>query len=239
VTVVVIVVPPLSTAARRYEYDETIQFCLAAFAVPVLLIVGRPWGHLAGQERGGRLWTALDRLGQARLRHPELIRSLCFLAVQLTLLILWRTPAWMDALARHWWLVWVEVGSLAVAGTGLWLELVACPPLVPRLPRPWRAVVATLCMWAVWILAYVVGFSHVSWYRAYDHAGAGLSASADQEIATGLLWLAAICSFAPVIFTDVMAWLKNTEDPDAELRRLVKAERRSGRYGWGPPNPTK
>jgi cytochrome c oxidase assembly factor CtaG len=228
VAVVVIFVPPLSTSARRYEYDETIQFCLAAFAVPALLVVGRPWGHFGARGRRGRLWRALDGLGQARLRHPELGRALGFLCVDVALVVLWRTPAWMDALARHPGLVALEVASLAVAGLGLWLELLACPPLVPRLPRPWRAVLAALSMWAAWVMAYVVGFSRVSWYPAFHHAGAALSASADQEIATGLLWIAAVGTFAPVVFVDVMAWLKNSEDPDAELRRLVQAERRSG-----------
>jgi cytochrome c oxidase assembly factor CtaG len=228
VALLLVFVPPIVTSAGHDEYAETVQFSLAAFFVPALLVVGGPWSRSRKTPRArGWLPAALQRLGQSRLRHPELRRTLVFLGIDMALVILWRTPGWMDALARHRWLVVPEAASLVVAGVGLWLELVASLPLTPRLPRPWRAVVAAIAMWATWVLAYVVGFSHVSWYPAYHHAG-GLSASADQQISTGIMWLAAICVFTPVIFGDLMAWLKNTEDPDAELRRLVQAERRSG-----------
>ncbi|MGH8981874.1 MAG: cytochrome c oxidase assembly protein [Acidimicrobiales bacterium] len=238
--VLAIFLPPLWGAARHYVFAETIQFSLAAFVIPALVVVGRPvqwWGRRRGStgSRGG-LWGALERLGQSRLRHPELVRALAFLVVYLTLVVLWRTPDWVNAVGRHEWLVLPEMGSLVVAGVGAWVEIVVFPPLVPRLARPWRGLIAALAMWVTWIAAYVVGFSHVSWYHAYHHGAGGLSASGDQQIAAAIVWVVAAATFLPAVFSEMMAWLRSAEDPDAELRQLVRAERRSGwRHPWEPP----
>ncbi len=229
VAVALAFLPPIWSAAHRYEFAESVQFGLFAFGVPALVVVGRPWGRLGGEGGRGRLWRRLSALESERRRHPGLWRSTLFAAADVALVVLWRTPWGMDALARHRWLVGPEAVSLVVAGIGLWLELVASAPLSPRLTRPWRGVLAVGTMWAVWTVAYVVGFAHVPWYRAFHHAGGLLGASMDEEIATGVVWLAAACAFIPVIFSEIMNWLKSEEDPDAELRRLVRAARRSGR----------
>ena len=97
--------------------------------------------------------------------------------------------------------------------------------------RPWRAVLAAVAMWPLWILSYMVGFSQSNWYPVVDHATKGLSSLGQQELAIGILWFAAGCAFVPVVFVDVISWLKEGEDPDAELRRLIRSERRSGRIG--------
>jgi len=228
VALLFVFVPPVWTFSHRYEYVETIQFVLAAFAVPALVVLGWPFRWLGGRSRGQRLVGALERLASSRRRHPWAIRSLTFAALEVGVVIAWRTPALMNALERHSWLLVVEVGSLVVAGVLLWTELVRCPPLLPRLPSPWRAVIGAGTMWGVWVMAYLVGFSHVSWYVAFHHAAGGLRATTDQELSTAVLWFAAACSFVPLVFQDLLAWLKNGEDPDAELRAIVRRERRLG-----------
>lgn len=227
VAVVLVFVPPVWGAAHHYVFAEAAQFCLAAFAVPGLFVVGHPWTR-AG--RTSRLWSIADRLGRARQRHPSLARSLAFVAVQVAAVVAWRTPAAVDALSRHGWLVAVEVVSLAIAGVGLWLELVVSPPLSPRLERPWRAALAAACMWAMWIVAYMLAFAHGSWYSTLRHADAPLGFAADQQIAAGVLFFGGLLAFMPVVFADVLAWMRSEGDPDAELRRLVRAERRAGRW---------
>jgi cytochrome c oxidase assembly factor CtaG len=120
--------------------------------------------------------------------------------------------------------------TLLVAGIGIWLELVESPPLVPRLSRPNRVALAAVCMWTIWILAYLVGLSHVAWYHAYlHHPGQGLSLSADQQLTTGTMWLVSGCAFIPVIFWNLVRWLQSEEDPDEEMHALVRLERTRGR----------
>ena len=84
------------------------------------------------------------------------------------------------------------------------------------------------------ILAYILGLSHVAWFRAYGHAaGTGLPAAADQQIAVGTMWAVAAVCFLPVIFVSAMAWLADSEDPDDELRGVVRVARMTGVKGWG------
>jgi hypothetical protein len=83
-------------------------------------------------------------------------------------------------------------------------------------------------MWVFWILAYVTGFSSGGFYGSFHHAVGGLSASADEQIGAVVLWFVAAAAFVPVIFWTALAWMQSDEDPDAELVRLARAERRRG-----------
>lgn len=228
VALVLAVVPPISTVARHYEFVETVQFDLVAFALPVLLVLGWP---LRGLGHGSGMLARLVRLADGRRRHPAVIRSLGFAFAFVGVVVAWRTPGLMDALQRHPWLLPIEIVSVFVTGVPLWAELVRCPPLEPRTVPPSRAIVSAFSMWGVWVLAYLVGFSEVSWYVAFHHVAGGLGATADQELSTAALWLGAGSVFVPRIFADLLAWLRNGEDPDSELRALVRRERR-----WGPPD---
>jgi cytochrome c oxidase assembly factor CtaG len=227
-------VPPLATSARRYEFAEALQFALLAIVVPALLVLGMPW-RLVGlaaprspEDEG--IMTApassllpIDRLALGRRHHPEAMRSVAFVALFLAGAVGWRIPPTVDALARHPWLAGVEAATLLAVGAGLWLELVESPPLVPRLSRPHRVALAAVCMWTIWVLAYLVGLSHVSWYQAYGHhPGVGLSLSADQQLTTGTMWFISGCAFIPVVFWNLIRWLQSEEDPDEELHRLVR-----------------
>jgi cytochrome c oxidase assembly factor CtaG len=222
--------PPIFTDAHGYEFVETVQFDLFGLALPALLVLGWPLRVVPG-EVGHRLREWALRLNEARRRHPSTWRAIGFASIDVAALVCWRTPPLMDALERQRWLLAPEIVSLVVAGLPLWIEMVPCPPLEPRAPHPWRGVVGALTMWSVWVLAYVIGFSDVSWYVAYHHVAHGIGASADQELSTGALFFGAAAAFLPVIFTDLLAWLRNGEDPDAELRAIVRKER-----WWGKPD---
>jgi len=236
-------VPPLSTVARRVEVLEALQFALLAIAVPSLVVLGAPWRLLGlATPPGGAADTegvevlerpkVADRAAAARRRHPAVTRSAAYLLLQMAVVVVWRIPATVDALARHWWLALIEAISLVTAGIGLWLEMVESPPFSPRLARSNRIAIAALSMWTVWITAYLVGLSHVSVYRSYPHVvGRDLSVSADQALATGVLWLTSLCAFVPVIFANLVLWLRSDEDPDDALYRLVRDRRR----GEGDP----
>ena len=46
-------------------------------------------------------------------------------------------------------------------------------------------------MWMFWILAYIMGLSNHTFYPNFHHATGGLSAAADQQIASALFWFVA------------------------------------------------
>ncbi|MGD0394749.1 MAG: cytochrome c oxidase assembly protein [Acidimicrobiales bacterium] len=245
-------VPPLAWWARHYEFVEALQFAFFAVVIPALAVIGSPWVRVglasprppALDDDGYPLPPSeaarpVDRLAQGRRRHPEALRTACFASLYLAGAIVWRTPVTVNALRGHPWLVAVEAGTLIAVGVGLWLELAESPPLMPRLTRPGRVALAAISMWTIWILAYLVGLSHASWYQAYPHhAGTGFSLSADQQLTTGMLWFVSACAFVPVVYWNLIRWLQSEEDPDEELHHLMRQERIRGRtLGPGQPTP--
>lgn len=244
------VAPPLSSQARHIEALEALQFAILALGVPALVVLAAPWrifglGLRPGPnaEAGGKALLerppTVDRVATARRRHHESARSVVYLIVDTAAVGAWRIPASVDALARHGWLSVVEAVTLVGPGIGLWLELVESPPFTPRLTRPKRMAVAAVAMWTIWVTAYLVGLSHASVYPAYSHLpGGDLSVSADQAIATGVLWFTSLCAFVPVIFSNLMIWLRSDEDPDEALHRLVRHERRMSTSAPADRGPT-
>lgn len=240
--------PPVGLEARRYVLVESLQFALFATAVPALLVLGAPWRLVAwpGRKLSAAFGLRADRSGPAwQPGRRGFGRALAVLLAFMATVVAWRLPVAVNALARTPGLAVAELATLAVAGSALWLELVESPPLLPRLSRPQRAAFAAISMWTVWVLAYLLGFSQTAWYSAYAHtAGRGLSVVADQEFATGILWAVPALCFVPVVYVAMMSWLKDSQDPDEELRVLI-ADQQGGRpparwprppRGWNAPS---
>jgi cytochrome c oxidase assembly factor CtaG len=223
------IIPPLSTAGRRFDYGEALQFSLLAIVIPVLVAIGAPW-RLLGLSRTVEQHPPrlADRVADGRLRHRELSRSVVFLVLDLAAVVAWHAPRAVADVSGSAWLVPLEGVTLLAFGLGLWLELVNSPPLVPRSGYLRRAVLAAFTMWTFWILAYVLGLSNHAFYPNFTHVPGDLSAAADQQVASAVLWFVAAASFVPVIFWNAMMWLRTDEDPDAELLALERAERRRG-----------
>ena len=145
------------------------------------------------------------------------------------LTIFWRVAPVVDFLVGHPWLVVVESVSLVALGVVLFADLVESPPLTPGASRPYRIGIAAGVMWTAWVVAYLNGMSHNSWYHAFHHvAGRGVSLSADQQLSAGFIWLLSGAVFVPIIFWNLVYWLQSGEDPNEELGRLVRDERARG-----------
>jgi cytochrome c oxidase assembly factor CtaG len=242
VLLVLSLVPPFATYARRFEFVEAIQFCLLAITVPVFVACGAPWRRLGlaaakapsidadGDVIAPTGLRPIDRLSLGRRRHADPWRAVVVGGIYLVAVVLWRVPGTVDALPRHPWLVLVEAATLVPLGVVMWLELVESPPLTPRLARPHRVGMAAVTMWVIWVLAYLVGLAHGAWYHGFDHTVAtGISVSADQQLTTAVMWAMSGVAFVPVVFWNLIYWLQSEEDPDDELYRLVRQERTRGR----------
>jgi cytochrome c oxidase assembly factor CtaG len=226
VLVVACLVPPLSVLARRYLFVESIQFCVFAMATPALVVLGAPWSLV-------RFPPGLDRLARqmaaARRRRASFVAAFGYLAAWAAVCLCWRLPPVLDGLARHPVLIAPEAVTLVAAGTGLWLELVPSPPLVPRLRPLQRVLIAVLAMWFTWAVAYVLGFAGHAVVDAYDGAGSHLATVADQEITVFLVWAVAAVCFIPVVVVMGLTWLK--EGADAAVEPAGGTARASVR-GW-------
>jgi len=229
-----VLLPPLGEVAGRYAYAEALQFVVLAAAGPALLVLGAPWRALAGRRRDD---TGLaDRFARSRSHRAGGLWSWAALGAFMLAVFLWRLPVAVDALARHQVLVLLELATLFPAGCFLWLELVASPPMLPRIGRPLRAMFAAVSMWTIWALAYIMGFSQAGWAAVYvHHGGHALSAAADQQIATGILWAVPAFCYAPVIYTSLITWLGDSSDPDAELEAVSTLAGQGARVSPRPP----
>ncbi len=222
-----VLVPPVGAAAREYVFAQAVQFAVLAVGAPALIVLGAPW------RRAG---TLAGRLAVARSHRPSGTRAWLVLAAFVGVALGWRLPVAVNALVRYPPLTVVEAVMLVAAGCALWLELVESPPLLPRIPRLQRAAFAALPMWAIWASAYIMGFSRAAWFTALAHpSGSGLGTVADQEIAAGLLWAIPGLFFVPVVYFSLITWLRDSADPDDELRAVAGA--RGGSEAPGPRPP--
>jgi cytochrome c oxidase assembly factor CtaG len=258
--------PPISSLAGRYVLAETAQFACFAMVAPALLVLGAPWRLLGLARRApaaepgsppgntgvtyedGRNPEAghpgadrpADRLSRIRARNPSFMRSVAFLAVFAAVSVAWRLPAVIGAVARDQDLAVAEMASLLIAGVALWLELAPSPPLRPRGRGLSQAVTAAFAMWLIWIIAYIQGSASRGVFHAYRyHPGGALSAVADQELATAVLWAVAAACFMPVIFTAAHHWLHDGENVEAELERVSGTAALPVVRGWGSPRRRK
>jgi cytochrome c oxidase assembly factor CtaG len=229
--VVVLVVPPIGILARRFVFVESVQFGLLASVIPALVAAAAPLDLVARAGRPSRGLRLAVQLAAARARHRGVLPGAVTLAGFVAVAAFWRLPGSVDALAEHPALVLVEAGSLVAVGTALWLELIPSPPFAPRGPRPVRIAFAAGAMWSLWVLAYILGMSHERWFHAISQGRpAGLSTIADQQLAAGLIWFVAALAFIPAIFVTLFGWLRDSEDADDELHRMITAQRRRDRW---------
>jgi cytochrome c oxidase assembly factor CtaG len=223
--------PPAAAHARQYAYAQALQFLIFAVAGPALLVLGTPW-----RSRPPTWWP---RSG-GRPRGPggrAAIRLVAFIA----LVISWRLPFTVNALARNPGLVAAEMVTLLAAGTAVWLELVSTPTTPGQLSRPARAAMAAAAMWTIWVLAYLTGMSAASWFAAYHHGAPGsLSAAADQQIAVAILWAVPALCFLPFIYVMVIGWLGGTASSARNERPAASSSTPAGwprpPRGWRPPH---
>ncbi len=159
---VLVVVPPLSVSAHRYDWAEALQFMVLALVGPGLVVAGAPWEVLG-------LGPVVEKLAAARQRHHERVRTVAVAVPALACMVAWRTPDAVNALKAEGWLLALEAVSLGTAGAALWLECSSSGALVPRGPRPQRIAVAAVSMWTIWVLAYLLAMSGAGWYRSYLH----------------------------------------------------------------------
>ncbi|HEV2377371.1 MAG TPA: cytochrome c oxidase assembly protein [Streptosporangiaceae bacterium] len=227
VLVVVCLVPPVATLARRYVFAESVQFVVFAMAAPALVVLGAPWRALRVADPLLRYDAWLVRRNAAMIPWSSLV-------VYIAICTAWRTQGLLDALATSPWLVYLEAAIVLLAGGLLWVQLVDSPPLTPHTTKPQRAVIAAVAMWWNWAVAYALGFAIHAEFHAYDHVGRLLGPVADQEVTVGLVWAVAGVCFVPVVFVALFSWLNDDGGPDEELARASHViGARSAVRGWG------
>lgn len=231
VAVSIALLPPFALLARRWIVGEAFQFALLAYVAPALVVLGCspatrerlagwPPLHVSGQRwaepagarpraKSDRLAPAGDRPGRGAF-DPDAARAWLSLVVFLGVVLVWRIPPTIDAIASSWPLVLLQAVMLLGSGILLWSHLLDTDQSVLGTGRPRRMAMAALAMWAIWALSYLVGFSSHPMFPAYHHAaGSGLGVIADQELAVFLLLLIPGFVCVPVVFVNLLRWLRS------------------------------
>jgi hypothetical protein len=211
VSVVVVAVPPLASAARHYAAVQALQFVVFAVIAPALLILG--WPAWFGRR---------DRPRAVRSRRSDqvAIRVATSLLPCLALAITWRLPVVVTTLARDPALTALELVTLVAAGAALWRELTGAATAREPLPRALRSAMAAVAMWTIWVIAYVTGMSA----GGATPAAVGVASSvADRQLAVGVLWAVSALCYVPVVFALAMSGFNDRDNPDAEARQLLSA----------------
>jgi cytochrome c oxidase assembly factor CtaG len=199
----IMALPPIGSYARSDEVAQAFQFVVFAAAAPALLVLGWPTRLIpAGRSapRAGR-WL---RVPPALTDRPA-ARASAALLPSLALVILWRVPVVLAAVARYPALTAVELVTLVAAGCGLWAELAGPRLARDPLPGPLRASMGAVAMWSIWAIGYITGMSTAD----LAHAQAAVP---DHQLAVGIMWAVPAVCYVPVVFATMMAWLGGREE---------------------------
>ncbi len=219
VLLVAAVLPPVVTYTERYAVAQALQFAVFAILTPALLAVGMPPRVAALRDPTGRHTHA--KMSPARVAAARLVT---FIALVVT----WRLPVMLDALARYPAFSVAELVTLVGAGLGMWLAIVG--RTAEPLPRPLRAAMAAVAMWTIWIIAYATGMSVLALMPRSKGVPYLFSAAVDRQLATAVLWAVPAICFAPVVYYKLVTWLgerDKQEDEQPELTGMWPA-------GWVP-----
>lgn len=153
--------------------------------------------------------------------QPTIVAAVTLLPY-LTLIIAWRVPTAVAALAGSEGLTILEMATLVAAGYTLWAALIGGAKAASRLPRPLRAAMAAVAMWTIWVIAYITGMS----VTGLTHAEAG---PGGRELAVGIMWAVPALCYVPVVFVMMMRWLGACDGADTDPVRQPED------LGWPQP----
>jgi putative membrane protein len=216
---------PMDSLSDSLFSMHMVQHVLLIEVAAPLIVLSRPWNRLwrafplairravaGGVARSGRA-APLRRVG-----HWLLVPAVAF-ALMNGVFVFWHLPALYDAALTFPAVHVVEHSTFFFTAVLLWAHLLGDGPFRARLTLPGRAAYAVGAMVVGWGLALVIATAPEPLYGHYaDLSGRpwGLSALADQQIASGVMWVPASVPWIALTLVCIYGWL----DP------------RARRHGW-------
>jgi cytochrome c oxidase assembly factor CtaG len=215
----VVLEPPFDDWADTSFAMHMTQHVFLLTVCPPLLVLGRPWPRMwmpfpararRAAARGLALgsWSAPLRLAARTLTRPAVA-----VAALAAVLAAWHIP-WMYAAAvDHEDVHILEHASFVAVALLFWGPLLDAPPVRSRIDHLRR------CGWFVaaavpgWILAIVLAYASTPLYPVYStlpHRAFGLSASGDQALAAGIMWVPGSLAYLVAAVIAFYRWLEPT-----------------------------
>lgn len=226
--------PPFDSWADTSFGLHMAQHVLLLTVVPPLVVLGRPWPRMwlpfpAGARRSALqglargTWSAPLRLaGRTLTRPPVAVGALA------ATLGVWHVPALYAAAVDSEWIHFLEHACFLAAAMLFWAPLLDAPPVRARIDHLRRAFWFAAGAVPGWILAIVLAYASTPLYSVYvdlPHRAFGLSASADQGLAAGIMWVPGSLAYFICFVVYVYRWL----EPEAPSPRV---ESRPEELSW-------
>jgi putative membrane protein len=205
--ILVALLSPLDDFALQLQWVHMVQHLVLLVVAPPLIVLARPWdtGMAAFGTRLHHVLSAPERLlsTHARRGAASIAAVVAFVAV----LWVWHVPALYNLTLRDEAVHNLEHTAFLAVGLLFWTAALPRSDAVAALGMIGRSVVVLTGLVGSWLLAVYIGYAPTVLY-AYSGSG-GLTATADQQIAAGVMWVPASVPFLIVLIWLGARWFEN------------------------------
>jgi cytochrome c oxidase assembly factor CtaG len=220
--ILVALLSPIDQAALRLQWVHMVQHMLLLVVAAPLIVLARPWRTgLAGLSPRLRRLLAAPGAWAGRSHGRQVTVAAVAVAGFVGVLWLWHVPALYDLTLRNEAAHNLEHTAFLAVGLAFWTAAIP-RTATPSLGQLGQSVVSLVGLVGSWMLAVYIGYSP---QVLYAYAGSGsLSASADQQIAAGVMWVPASVPFVAVLVVLAVRWFElDARSAAAELRARREA----------------
>jgi putative membrane protein len=219
--ILIALLSPLDDLALRLQWAHMVQHVLLLVVAPPLVVLARPW-ETATAGFGPRLRHVLSAPQRTLATHGRrVIAAAAAVSVFIAVMWVWHIPALYNLTLRDEAVHNVEHTAFLAVGLLFWSAALRRED-APSVGLIGRAVVVLAGLIGSWLLAVFIGYAPTVLY-AYSGSG-GLTASADQQLAAGVMWVPASVPFVVVLVALVARWFENdAQAAAAEMRQRLEA----------------
>jgi cytochrome c oxidase assembly factor CtaG len=215
--ILVALLSPVDALALRLQWVHMVQHLLLLVVAPPLVVLARPW-EVATTAFGPRLHRVVSRpQAQLQTRGRRVIAAVAAVVLFVGVLWAWHVPALYDLTLRDDMVHNLEHTTFLGVGLLFWTAALPRAGNAPGLGMVGRAAVTLSGLIGSWMLAVYIGYAPTVLY-AYSGSG-GLSATADQQLASGVMWVPGSIPFVVILVWLGARWFENdAQAANAEIR---------------------
>ncbi len=232
---IIAVMSPIDFWSSEYLWVHMLQHVMLMVYAPPLIVLSAPWlviyrgMPVSWRRKLGRTFLVSEKTSPLRAIGNFFMRPVVGFILFNFSMYFWHFPALLDLSERNSAVHYFSHFMFVASGMLLWIHLVDSPPIKPRItPEIKRIVPIFFTTVASWILAMILGFVSKPFYSVYQYIpGKTLSAMADQELASSILWVLCMEPFTYAAIANIKKWMSKEDDYDYQLSLLANDDRLS------------